>query len=329
MHAMLMEALGEPDDLKWSELPDRQPGPGQVSIEVEAIGCNFADILICRGKYQLKPELPFAPGSEVSGRIRALGPDVSGLAVGQPVAAQIGYGGYATQVLADARRVQPVPDGMAIADACALGIAYQTSYLALLDRARLSAGEWLLVHAAAGGVGLAALQIGKAVGARVIAGASGRDKLELCKAQGADAVIDTREEGWIERVRAITAGRGADVIYESVGGDLFEGSLKCIAWAGRLLVIGFSSGEIPALKMNRVMLKHIDVLGLNVGAYHERAPDRLRSATEHLFELYAKKQITPVIHARYPLREAARALRELGDRKTVGKLILDPRAKTV
>lgn len=319
-----MLSLGEPEALELQTLPDRAPGPGEVAIDVEAIGCNFADVLICRGRYQLKPELPFSPGSEVAGRVRALGPDVSDLQVGQAVAAQMGYGGYASQVIADVRRVQRIPEGMPAADACALGIAYQTSYLALVDRARLQAGENLLVHAAAGGVGLAALQIGKALGARVIAGASGPEKLALCKAQGADEVVDTSSPEWIDRVREWTSGRGADVIYESVGGEMFEGSLKCIAWAGRLLVIGFSSGDIPQLRMNRVLLKHISVQGLNVGAYHENDPRGLRDATEGLFALYAAGQIKPFIHARYPLREAARALRELADRRTVGKLILEP-----
>jgi NADPH2:quinone reductase len=320
---MQMSALGEPDALELRELPDPTPGPGQVGIDVQAIGCNFADILICRGRYQLKPELPFSPGSEVAGTVFAVGAGVSDLRVGQRVAAQMGFGGYATRVVADARRVQPIPEGVPAADACALGIAYQTSYLALVDRARVAAGETLLVHAAAGGVGLAALQIGKALGTRVIAGASA-EKLAFCRAQGADEAVDTREAGWIEQVRALTGGRGADVIYESVGGDVFEGSLKCIAWAGRLLVIGFSSGDIPALKLNRVMLKHISVIGLNVGAYHENDPTGLRDATERLFELYAAGKVKPVIHARYPLRDAATALRELGDRKTVGKLILEP-----
>lgn len=324
MHAMQMTALGEPEALELRTLSDPTPGPGQVAIDVQAIGCNFADTLICRGKYQLKPELPFSPGSEVAGVVAALGSEVTDLEVGQLVSAQLGYGGYATRVVADARRVQRIPAGMPAADACALGIAYQTSYLALADRARLAAGEQLLVHAAAGGVGLAALQIGRALGARVIAGASGAEKLELCKAQGAAEVVDTREPGWIERVREYTGGRGADVIYESVGGDIFEGSLKCIAWAGRLLVIGFSSGDIPAVKLNRVMLKHISVMGVNVGAYHENDPATLRRATESLFELYAAGKIKPVIHARYPLRDAAVALRELADRRTVGKLILEP-----
>ncbi len=321
---MQMLALGEPEALEARTLAAPSPGPGQIAIEVQAIGCNFADVLICRGRYQLKPELPFSPGSEVAGRVSAIGQGVRDFREGDEVAAQLGYGGYASHVVADARRVQHIPEGMPAADACALGIAYQTSYLALVDRARLRAGEQLLVHAAAGGVGLAALQIGKALGARVIAGASGPDKLAFCRAQGADEAVDTREAGWIDRVRELTGGRGADVIYESVGGDVFEGSLKCIAWAGRLLVIGFSSGEIPALKMNRVLLKHIDVLGLNVGAYHEKNPRGLRDATERLFALYAEGKVRPVNHARYPLREAATALRELADRRTVGKLILEP-----
>ena len=324
MHALVMQTLGEPEQLELVSIAEPTPGSGQVSIDVAAIGCNFADILICRGKYQVKPDLPFSPGSEVAGRIRALGDDVTGLRVGQTVAAQLPFGGYATQVLADARRVQSVPESMPLADACALGIAYQTAHLALVDRAQLKPGETLLVHAAAGGVGLAAVQIGKALGARVIAGASGQDKLELCQRHGADEVVDAREESWPDRVRELTGGQGAQVIYESVGGSVFEGSLKCIAWAGRLLVIGFSSGDIPSARMNRVMLKHIALIGVNVGAYHEHDPAALRRATDALFSLYAQGKVRPLIHARYPLREAATALRNLAERKTVGKVILEP-----
>ncbi len=319
---MMMRQLGAPDLLELAELPDRTPGPGQVAIDVAAAGCNFADVLICRGRYQLKPDLPFSPGSEVAGRIRAVGPGVEGLATGDRVAAQLGYGGYASLVIADARRVQRLPDAMPFADAAALGIVYQTSYLALVDRARLAAGETLLVHAAAGGTGLAAVQIGRALGARVIAGVGSDDKRKLCLEHGADEALNTREPAWIERVRGLTGGRGADVIYESVGGDIFEGSLKCIAWGGRLIVIGFSSGAIPEVRMNRVMLKHIAVIGLNLGGYHEHQPELLRSATEQLFALYARG-LRPLIHARYPLAEAAQALAELAARKTAGKLILE------
>lgn len=322
---MIMKTLGEPSQLELVELPDPVPGPGHVGIDVEAIGCNFADVLICRGAYQLKPDLPFSPGSEVAGRVRAIGPGVRDLSPGQRVIAQLGYGGYASYVVADVRRVQPLPEGMPAADAAALGIAYQTAYLALVDRARLQEGETLLVQAAAGGVGLAAVQIGQALGARVIAGAGSADKLAFCEQHGAHAAVNTREEGWDARVRELTQGRGADVIYESVGGEVFERSLKCIAWGGRLLVIGFSSGEIPSVRLNRVMLKHIAVLGLNLGGYHEHQPDLLREATQRLFELYAQG-VKPVIHARYPLAEAARALAALSDRKTVGKLVLEPPA---
>jgi NADPH:quinone reductase len=324
MYAMMMRALGEPEQLENVTLPDREPGPHELSIDVKAIGCNFADVLICRGKYQLKPELPFSPGSEVAGYVRALGADVQGWRVGQPVAAQLGYGGYASQVLADARRVQAVPEGMPLADACALGIAYQTAYLALVDRAHLQAGENLLVHAAAGGVGLATVQLGRALGARVIATASSSDKLELARQHGADVALDTSQEDWPQRVLELTGGRGADVVCESIGGEVFERSLKCIAWAGRLLVIGFSSGDIPALRMNRVMLKHISVIGLNLGGYHERDPGALSRATTQLFELYAQGRLRPLIHAKYPLSRAASALAELSSRRSVGKLILEP-----
>jgi NADPH:quinone reductase len=323
VHAMTMRSLGEPDRLELVELPDPQPGPDQIAIDVEAIGCNFADVLICRGAYQLKPELPFSPGSEVAGRVRAIGPGVRGFSPGQRVSAQLGYGGYATVAVADVRRVQPLPEGMAAVDAAALGIAYQTAYLALVDRARIAPGETLLVQAAAGGVGLAAVQIGRALGARVIAGAGSDDKLALCLEHGAHEGVNTRAAGWDERVRALTAGRGADVIYESVGGEVLERSMKCIAWGGRLLVIGFSSGEIPALRLNRVMLKHISVVGLNLGGYHEHQPELLAAGMQRLFELYAQG-LRPVIHARYPLAEAPRALAALASRSTSGKLVLEP-----
>jgi NADPH2:quinone reductase len=324
MRALVMQTLGEPEELRMISAADPQPAAGEIRIDVAALGCNFADILICRGKYQVRPTLPFTPGSEVAGRVSALGAGVTGLQVGQGVAAQLPFGGYASQVIADARRVQVVPEGMPLIDACALGITYQTAYLALVDRARLEAGEVLLVHAAAGGVGLAAVQIGKALGARVIAGASGPDKLELCRAHGADEVVDTRQDGWPERVRELSAGRGAHVIFESVGGAVFEGSLKCIAWAGRLLVIGFSSGDIPAPRMNRVLLKHIALIGVNVGGYHEHDSAGLQTATDRLFALYAQGAIRPLIHARHPLDAAASALRNLAERKTVGKVILEP-----
>lgn len=329
MHAMLMRAHGEPEMLERTELPDPPPQAGEVSIAVEAIGCNYADLLICRGKYQVKPALPFAPGSEVSGVVLKVGDALAGTQAtdvkpGERVLAQLSHGGYASVAIADARRVHAIPTGMSAVTAAGFGVVYQTSYLALVDRAQLQAGETLLVHAAAGGVGLAALQIGKALGAKVIAAASTRDKLELCRAQGADATVCTDDEDWPAQVRELTGGRGADVVYDSVGGAITDGSLKHIAWGGRLLVIGFASGTIPSVALNRVMLKHIAVIGVNLGSYHEHAPERLKSAMQALFALHEQHGVRPHIHAVRPLSEAALALRALEAREVNGKLILVP-----
>jgi NADPH2:quinone reductase len=227
-------------------------------------------------------------------------------------------------VLADVRRVQPLPANMPMTDAAALGIAYLSAWLALDDRARIEPGESVLVQAAAGGVGLAAVQLARALGARVIAAVGSDDKLAICRENGAHEALSTAEADWPDRVRALTSGRGADVVLESVGGDVLEGSLKCIAWAGRLVVVGFSSGDIPAVKLNRVMLKHIALLGLNLGGYHEHAPDAVNAATAKLFELYQQGALRPLIHSVRPLAEAAAALAELGARNTSGKLILVP-----
>lgn len=325
MRAMMMKALGEPEQLELTDLPDPVPSAAEVAIDVEAIGCNYADILVCRGKYQVKPALPFAPGSEVAGTVRAVGDKVTGLPIGARVLAQLSYGGYASVAIADARRVHRIPDGMDAVTAASFGIVYQTSYLALAERAQLRRGESLLVHAAAGGVGLAALQIGKALGARVIAAASTPDKLAFCTEQGADAVLCTGEEGWPERVRELTDGRGADVIYDSVGGEITEGSLKHIAWNGRLLVIGFAGGTIPSVALNRVMLKNISIVGLNLGSYHERAPEVLQRAMQELFALHASGGVRSHVHAVQPLTEAAAALRTLEARKVSGKLVLVPK----
>jgi NADPH2:quinone reductase len=321
MRAMIMRGLGEPAALELVELPDPVPGPGQVAIDVEASGCNFADVLLCRGKYQLKLEPPFTPGSEVAGKVRALGAGVRGLAVGQPVCAQLGYGGFASVVVADARRVQPLPEAMPAADAAALGVVYLSAWLALDDRARLEPGEQLLVQAAAGGVGLAAVQLGRALHARVIAAVGSPDKLAVCREHGAHEALCTADADWPEQVRALTEGRGADVVLESVGGDVLEGTLKCIAWAGRLVVVGFSSGDIPAVRLNRVMLKHIALLGLNLGGYHEHAPEKLKQAMQQLAALYAQG-MRPPLHGSYRLEDAGKALTELAARKTTGKVVL-------
>lgn len=319
-----MRELGGPEALEREELTEAEPRPGEIAIDVKAIGCNFFDILITQGKYQVKPELPFAPGAEVAGLVRAAGDGVEGFSVGDRVCALLTYGGFASTVVAPLERVFPMPEEMGFEDAAALGVVYQTSYVALVPRASLKPGETLLVHAAAGGVGLAAVQIGVALGARVIGTAGTAAKLELVKANGADAVINYREEDFVDRVKELTGGRGADVIYDPVGGDTFDRSLKCIAFDGRLLVIGFAGGTIPTAKMNRVLLKNISLVGLHWGLYFEKDPQVVADAQRAIFELHREGKITPVISATYPLLEASAALEALGSRKTTGKVVLTP-----
>ena len=324
MKTMLMQALGSFHDLTLAEADEPRPGPQQVVIDVGAIGCNFADTLICKGAYQIKPELPFAPGSEVAGVVREVGADVRGVHVGERVFATLPYGGYSSAVAVNANEVYPLADGMPFADAAGFGIAYLTSYLALSERARVRPGEWLLIHAAAGGVGLSALQIGIALGAKVIASAGGEEKRALCRAHGAHETIDYNDEGWPEQVKKITGGRGADVIYDPVGGDTFDRSTKCVAFDGRILVIGFASGRIPEVRLNRVMLKNIAIVGLHINSYREHAPRRLQVAMGELLSLYDEGKVRPLISAQYPLTDAAQALAALSERRTTGKVVLVP-----
>jgi NADPH2:quinone reductase len=324
MYRMIVRELGGPAALEREDTTDMAVAAGQVAIDVEAVGCNFFDTLITRGKYQVKPDLPFAPGAEVAGTVCDVGDGVEGISVGMRVTALLAYGGFASRVVAPPERVFEMPDGMSFEDAVALGLVYQTSYVALVPRAQLKAGETLLVHAAAGGVGLAAVQIGVALGARVIGTVGSADKLDLVKRSGAEIVINYREEDFVERVREITGGRGADVIYDPVGGDTFDRSMKCIAFDGRLLVIGFASGRIPSVEMNRVLLKNISLVGVHWGLYFDKDPKVIRDAQRAIFDLHAHGKISPVISATYPLSEAAVALDALAARRTTGKVVLIP-----
>lgn len=324
MYRMVVRELGGPASLEREEIASISARPGEVVIDVKAIGCNFFDILITQGKYQARPELPFSPGAEVAGTVREVGDGVDHLSVGDRVSALLDYGGFASAVAVPQGRVFPMPTGMTFEEAAALGLVYQTSYVALVRRANLREGETLLVHAAAGGVGLSAVQIGVALGARVIGTAGSSDKLELVKQNGAHAVIDYRQESWVERVRELTGGRGADVIYDPVGGDTFDKSTKCIAFEGRILIIGFASGTIPSARMNRVLLKNISLVGLHWGLYFEENPRVLQEAQEALFALHAEGKIAPLVSATYPLDRASSALVALGSRKTTGKIVLIP-----
>jgi NADPH:quinone reductase len=324
MRAMVVSQWGEPRDLRLTELPDPEPKPGTVAIDVQAIGCNFFDVLMVQGKYQVRPPLPFAPGGEVAGTVRAVGAGVSHVKPGDRVFAMLGWGGYASVALAPASGVVRMPASMSFEHGAAFGIVYQTSYFALVHRTTLRAGETLLVHAAAGGVGLAAVQVGRALGARVLATAGSAEKLAVAREHGAEDAFDYSTPGWVDRVMEATGGRGADVIYDPVGGEVFDLSTKCIAFGGRLLVIGFASGTIPSIQVNRVLLKNISIVGLHWGAYRTHDPGKIAETTADLFTLYEKGAIRPVVSSVRPLVEAAAALDEIATRKSIGKVLLRP-----
>src|SRR5438445_13531735 len=324
MKAIIATQWGEPSEMQYAEVADPTPGPGQVLIDVKGVGCNFPDILIVQGKYQMKPPLPFSPGHEVAGIALAVGAGVTRVRQGQRVFAMIELGAYAERAVADETRVFAIPDAMSYKEAAAFALVNQTSYSALVHRAQMQPGEWLLVHAAAGGVGLAAVQIGKAFGARVIATAGTAAKLEIARQSGADVLIDYRTEDWVERVKRVTDGHGADVIYDPVGGDVFDGSSKCIAFEGRLLVIGFAGGRIPEIAANRILLKNISVVGVHWGLYQERGSPLVDRWMADLLALVERGALRPVVWKTFPLAQAAQALAAIAARESYGKVVLHP-----
>ena len=324
MRAVVVDRLMNPEDLTVREVDAPTPREGELRIEVKAAGCNFSDVLMLKGEYQVKPPLPFVPGGEVGGIVKEIGPGVTDFSVGDRVLSRCALGAFAEEVAAPAAQTYSLPDALSFEAGAALPTVYPTSYAALVWRAPVLAGETLLVHAAAGGVGLSAVQIGKALGARVIATAGGPAKLEVARRAGADVLIDYRTEDFVPIVMEETDGKGADVIYDSVGGDTTDRSLKCIAWNGRLLVIGFAGGDIPSVKMNRVLLKNISLVGLHWSAYPDKEPEAIDACMEGLFEMAASGRIDPLIGARHPLEEAGEALTALASRKTVGKVVLVP-----
>lgn len=311
----------EPEQMQLSEIPAPESGPREVLIRNHAAALNFYDILMVQGKYQVRPPLPFTPGNEVAGIVEAVGPEVTQFASGDRVQAIASSGGYAEYSLAPAAKTFRLPEAMSFAEGAAMTVVYQTSYFALKDRAQLQPGEWLLVHAAAGGVGVSAMQIGRAMGARVIATAGSQEKLDFCLSQGAEHALNYGDAGWADQVRKMT-GRGADVIYDPVGGEVFDLSTKCIAPEGRLLVIGFAGGTIPSIAANRILLKDMSVVGVYWGGYVERHPEYFHQAQAALFAMYEAGQIKPVVTAQWPLAEAPAAMRALAGRKTSGKVVL-------
>lgn len=322
MRAWRVHGWGEPESMSLEEIDRPEPGPGQTRIRNRAAGLNFFDILQVQGKYQIKPPFPFTPGAEVAGIVDAIGSGVAEFAPGQPVLAITHGGGMAEYSLARAEMTFPIPGSADFATAAAMPIVYQTSYFALRDRARLAPGEWLLVHAGASGVGLTAIQLGKAFGARLIATAGSPEKLEFARSQGADHAFNYSDPAWVEQVRQITGGRGADVIYDPVGGDVFDLSTKCIAPGGRLLVIGFASGRIPSIAANRILIKDISIVGALWGGHVQAHPEYAGLAQRALADLFSKGAIRPPHPVEFPLERAAEALRDLANRKILWKAVL-------
>ena len=324
MKAIVCKELGTPEQLVLDDVTLPALKPTEVRIQVKGAGVNFPDTLIIQGKYQLKAQPPFTPGGEIAGVVLEAGEKVKHVRAGDAVAAIIPTGGYAEEAIAPADGVMALPRGMDFTDAAAFPFVYGTTIHALKQRAQLKSGETLLVLGAAGGVGLAAVQLGKLMGARVIAAASSAEKLATCKAQGADDVIDYTKDSLKETVKKLTKGQGADVIYDPVGGALGEECLSCIAWNGRYLVIGFASGPIPNIAANRLLLKGAAAVGVFWGAFLMREPKVNWENFQQLFAWYSEGKLRPKVSKTYPLAEAARALRDMMERKVTGKVVLIP-----
>lgn len=324
MKAVLCKAYGPPENLVIEEVEPLKAGWGQVVVSVKACGINFPDTLIIEGKYQFKPEVPFSPGGEVAGLVKEVGEGVTGVKVGDRVIASTGWGGFAEEVLADAQRLIPIPAGMDFATASAFVMVYGTSYYALKDRAKLQPGETLLVLGAAGGVGLAAVELGKAMGARVIAAASSDEKLAVCREHGAEASINYITEDLKDRIKVLTDGNGVDVTYDPVGGKYSEAALRGMAWEGRHLVIGFAAGadQIPRVPWNLALLKGCSIVGVFWGSFAARDPQRNQEQLQELATMFQEGKIKPHISATYPLHRAADALNDMLARKITGKAVL-------
>ncbi|WP_345813955.1 NADPH:quinone oxidoreductase family protein [Paraburkholderia sp. PREW-6R] len=324
MRAIRCNQYGPPESLVVENLPDLQAPPGHVVIDVKAAAVNFPDVLIIENKYQFKPPLPFTPGSEFAGIVRAVGEGVTQFRPGSRVVAYTGSGGFAEQAVAAEAACVPLADTVPFELAAAFTLAYGTSHHAVVDRAGLKAGETMLVLGAAGGVGLAAVEIGKALGARVIAAASSDEKLAACVKHGADATINYSTEDLRERIRALTEGKGPDVIYDPVGGIYAEPAFRSIGWRGRYLVVGFANGEIPKLPLNLMLLKGASVVGVFWGDFAKREPQHNHTALEQMTRWIGEGKLKPYVSARYTLEETGRALRDMAGRRVIGKVVVTP-----
>ena len=322
MHAWLCENPVGVDALTWKEMPTPEPKAGEVLVEIKAASLNFPDILIVQNKYQMKPALPFVPGSEYAGVVVAVGPDVTRIKVGQSVACLAGTGGFGTHTIAQADRCMPLPAGFSFVDAAAFIMIYATSHHALVDRGQLKAGDTVLVLGAAGGVGTSAIQIAKALGARVIAAASTDEKCALCKSIGADATINYQKDNLRDAIKALTDGKGPDIIYDPVGGDYAEPAFRSIAWRGRYLVVGFASGPIPALPFNLALLKGASIVGVFWGDFARREAKANAAMMAELGQWYSQGKIKPVIDSTMPMSDLKAAYAHMGSRGVKGKLVM-------
>ncbi len=325
MKAVVCKAWGLPETLVVEDLPERTAATGEVLIDVMAAGVNFPDVLVIQHKYQFKPELPFTPGNELAGVVRAVGEGVSHLKVGDRVFAYVAHGAFAQQASVPANTVMKMSDELDFDTAAALTLTYGTSHHAVVDRAQLKAGETMLVLGAAGGVGLAAIEIGKAIGAKVIAAASTDEKLAICRQHGADECINYSTEDLREGIKRLTGGKGPDVVYDPVGGSYTEPAFRSIAWRGRYLVIGFANGEIPKLPLNLPLLKGASVVGVFWGDFARREPAHHVAAMEELMQWHREGRIRPHISATYALADTPNALNDMAPRKVTGKIVIHPR----
>lgn len=322
MRAVVCNELGGLDRLTIGELPRPVPGAGEVLVQVKAAGLNFADLLMIKGEYQEKPGLPFAPGLEIAGRIVEIGDGVGGLSEGQRVMATVSHGGFAEFAVARRGDVVALPDDVDDVTAAGFAIAYGTAYGSLQWATRLASGETLVVHGAAGGVGLATVECGKALGATVIGTARGKERLDVVKAHGADHVIDTASEDLREKIKALTGGRGADVVFDPIGGNVFDASLRSLAWGGRLLVIGFAGGRVQQIPANILLVKNVSTIGFYWGSYRKHDPERVRQGFETLLAWASEGRIKPHVSMVLELSRFRDALEALAARKSTGKIVL-------
>jgi NADPH2:quinone reductase len=322
MRAMLSEAPGGPESLKLVEMPSKPLGKSQVRVAIRAAGVNFPDTLIIADKYQFKPPRPFAPGHEIGGDVAEVGEGVVGYQVGDRVIGMIGHGGYATEAVVDQANLLPMPANMSYEDGAAFTMTYGTSHYALKQRSSYKPGETLLVTGASGGVGLTAVELGALMGLKVIAAVGSDEKMEICRKYGATQFVNYAKDRMRDKVKELTGGNGADIIYDPVGGDAFDESVRCIAWYGRLLVIGFAAGRIPSLPANLALLKSCDVRGVFYGAWRAREPGEARKNFDELLKWYGEGKLKPHISMRFPLEKGADAMNALLSRKATGKVVL-------